>query len=137
MERVKHHKRDLLNSVKLNVAERNRALAYREGVVGARMALRCSTYMDEKTSEFLHTTEYIGVVQEDKVEEAQRKRFALQDAFDFEDGEDSSTMIAFRNHFEGRKKRALRAERRKGTLRERYVAWKQRLREQFINYDYE
>lgn len=137
MQRLNQHKKDMLNSIKLDVAHRNQAMAYRHGVVGARMGLRCATYMDEKPSEFHNTMEHTGVVVEDK--QAQRQRYSLHNnkTLDFEVEEDTATMVEFRNHFEGRKQKAIRAERRKGTFIERYRAWKQRMRERFINYDYE
>lgn len=131
MQLVNQHKKDMLNSVKMNVAHRNKAQSYRHGVSGTR-ALRCATFMDEKPSEFRETIEYIGLDNN-----TQYKRYALQDKIDVEVEDDSATMIEFRNHFEGRKKKAIQAERRKGTWIERYRAWIQRLREKYVDYDYE
>ena len=64
-------------------------------------------------------------------------RLQLDKPNEDDDVEDSTTVAEFTKHFKLRQKKAISIERRKATYIERYRAFKQRLREKYINYDYE
>jgi hypothetical protein len=147
VERATAYKRNVINSVKYDVAHKNKALAFRLGVSG-NMTLPCATFMDDKAGEYLDSIDYLGVSQKkamgrsaDSVKRElwreRQVRLQLDKPNEDEDVEDSTTVAEFTKHFKLREKKAISIERRKATYIERYRAFKQRLREKYINYDYE
>lgn len=146
MEKATAYKREVLNSVKFDVAHKNQALAFRLGV-STKMTLPCATFMDDKPGEYLNSIDHCGVDEKRflgrsadavKLELLRERQVRLQiGPYKPDDVSDSATMAEFTKHFEKRKKKAVLAERRKATWLERVREAKQRLREKYINYDYE
>jgi hypothetical protein len=138
----------MLNSVKYEVAHKNKAMAFRHGVEG-RMMLPCATFMDDKTSEYLNTIDYCGVgekrglgasveaVKRDLKEQRRRRLQLPENPWEVEEEDDSKSMLEFRRHFQKRQKMAISNERKKASLSDRFLDWKQQMREKYINYDYE
>jgi hypothetical protein len=132
VQNVNANKRSILNSINMEVAHKNRAMAFRHGVHG-NMALPCASFMDDRPSEYHNSIDYMGVQQGSSSRQLQKNKQISQD----EEVEDTKTIIEFRNHFADRRKKAISAENRKASLTERFRRWKQKLREKYINYDYE
>mmetsp|Transcript_13464 Transcript_13464/g.24960 ORF Transcript_13464/g.24960 Transcript_13464/m.24960 type:complete len:285 (+) Transcript_13464:106-960(+) len=145
LEKAKAYKRGVLNSVRSDVAHKNRALAFRVGVSG-NMTLPCATFMDDKTSEYLNSIDYLGVGENRLLgrssEAVQRelwleKKARLHIGEPVENNDDSATMIEFKKYFDKREKKEIRRRNRKATWIERYRDVMQKLREKYVNYDYE
>lgn len=145
VEKAKSYKREVMNSVLSDVAHKNRALAFRSGVKG-NMTLPCATFMDDKTSEYLNTIDYLGVGENRalgrstdaiKRELWLEKKARLRLGEPLDDNDDSATMIEFRKHFDKREKKEIRRRNRKATWIERYRDVMQKLREKYVDYDYE
>lgn len=116
MENVNQNKKHILDTIDLNVAHQNQAVAFRKKVKG-RMALPCATFMDAAPNLYQSSIDHMGTPTAPS--SISNNNAAKLEAV----ADDSATVLEFRRYFALRLRKAERAENRESTWYDKYLPW--------------